>query len=343
MNQIIDELSNVRFSDSDELNPESFFYRFKEHYEEYPRHKYSEISKVVYRFNDDSIDVLRINLSTIKHIAYDRDDPETATKIEKLIDHADLAENQRKLMEDVSKETEVFMKGLQSMLEKTRKELIDTKKETLEAKEELENTKEQITYAQKNLKETREELQGNYKKTKSEIEELQKDKSNIYTQFVTILGIFSAIIFASFGGLEILRNVLGNIGSTPTAKLLVFSSFSIAGIMSLLFVLFNGLSKLTGKGIRSCSCEKKGIDCKHTIFSKHPTIMVVGFLLFYTSIIGAFGYIVDYEKVFNLYSIPGILKDGSRFTFVLFLLIAPLAFYVLFYRMRRRDKNMEAS
>lgn len=340
MNRIIDELSNVRFSDSDELNPESFFYRLENHYKENPRHKYSEISKVVYRFNDDRIDILRINLSEIKQVAIDCKNIEIASKIEKLIDHADLAENQRKLIEDVSKESKVFMGGLQKALMTTRRELIDTKNETLAAKEELENTKEQIIYAQKELRETRKELQGNYKKTKEEIEELQKDKTNIYTQFVTILGIFSAIIFASFGGLEILKNVLGNINSAPTAKLIVFSSFSIAGIITLLFVLFNGLSSLTGKSIRSCSCEKKGIDCNHTIFTKHPTILVVGFILFYTAIIGAFGYIIDYEQVFNLYSISGIFKDGSKFTFVLFLLSAPAVFMGLFYRMRKRDKNI---
>ncbi|GAB3801062.1 coiled-coil domain-containing protein [Virgibacillus kimchii] len=336
MNQIIDELSYVRFSDSDsdELTPESFFDRFKNYYKENPRHKYSEISKAVYIFNDDRIDILRINLSEIKKVANEENNTEIATKIEKLIDHADLAENQRKLIEDVSKESEVFMKGLRTALENTREE-------TLKAREELAKTKSQITEAQQKLIQTRNKLQENYDNTRADVEELQKDKSNIYTQFVTILGIFSAIIFATFGSLEILKNILGNISTTPTAKLIVFSSLSIAGIIFLLFVLFNGLSRLTGKTIRSCECENKGIDCKHSIFTKHPTIITFGFILFYTSIIGAFGYIIDYEQVLDIYSIPSIFNDGSNFTFVLFLFLSPIVFFSLYLYMRKRDREID--
>src|SRR5699024_11434670 len=64
-------------------------------------------------------------------------------------------------------------------------------------------------------------LQDNFETTKTDIEELHKDKSNIYTQFVTILGIFSAIIFASFCWLELLKNILGNICEASTTKLIV--------------------------------------------------------------------------------------------------------------------------
>src|SRR5699024_7883297 len=269
MDRIIDELSNVRFRDSEELKPESFFSRFKKYYEENPRHKYSEISKVVYKFKDDRIDILRINLSEIKQVANNCGDNEVAIKIEKLIDHADLAEYQRKLIEDFSKGSKVFMNGLQRNLVKTRQELLDTIEETKRAKTELDNTEKRLAEAQEELSRKLEDLQDNFETTKTDIEELHKDKSNIYTQFVTILGIFSAIIFASFGGLELLKNILGNISEASTPKLIVFSSFSIAGIICLLFILFNGLSRLTGKSIRSCNCEKNNIDCEHTVFTKH--------------------------------------------------------------------------
>lgn len=342
MEKIIDALSNYRFKDSDEATIEFFFSEINIYYEENPRHKYSEISKKVYKFNDDRTDIIRFNLQKIRQIAVHKNEVGIINKIDKLVDHTDLAENQRKLMEDVSKETRVLIKGLQGVLKNTADDLTRTKIETKRAKEELEETKEQIITAQGELEETNAKLNKNYDSVKRDINELKEEKNNIYTQFVTILGIFSAIIFASFGGLEILKNILGNISEASTPKLIVFSSFSIAGIISLLFILFNGLSRLTGKSIRSCDCEKNNIDCEHTVFTKHPTIMIVGFILFYTTMIGAFGYIVEYEQVFNIYTLPNIFNEGSKLTFALFLVIVPIAFYWFFYWKRKQDRDKDA-
>src|SRR5699024_10211792 len=116
METIINELSKIRFSDSDEIKPESFLLRLKYYYEQNNRHKYSEISKVVYSFKDDSIDILRINLEEIKKLAYKAEYLDIYEKINKLIDHANLAEYQRKLIEDVGKEQKVIIEGFQEIL-----------------------------------------------------------------------------------------------------------------------------------------------------------------------------------------------------------------------------------
>src|SRR5690625_4687838 len=122
MERIINELSKIRFSDSDTLKPESFLLRLKYYYEQNNRHKYSEISKIVYGFKDDSIDIIRINLVEIKRLAHEGEYLDIREKIEKLIDHANLAEYQRKLIEDVGKEQKILIKGYQSVIDNTKKQ-----------------------------------------------------------------------------------------------------------------------------------------------------------------------------------------------------------------------------
>lgn len=339
MEQIVDELSKIRFSDSDKIEPESFFIKIKLYYQKNQRHKYSEISKVVYEFKDDSIDILRINLSEIKKMAYEDGSLDVSKKIDKLIDHADLAEYQRKLIEDVGKEQKVLIEGFQRVLTHTRKKLAETKEETEEAKGELIETKTQLKIAKEELIETKSEINNNYDRVDSEISKLRKDSSGIYTQFVTILGVFAAIIFGAFGGVEILGNVLGNIQDVSTPKLIVFSSFSIAGIVFLLFILMSGIARLTDKNIRSCNCDYHNAECKHSAFTKHPTIIIISFILFYTAMVGAFGYITEYEHILDLYNITYIFEDGITFTFVLFLLLSPIIFIWLFHHKRTKDSN----
>lgn len=69
---------------------------------------------------------------------------------------------------------------------------------------------------------------------------VNKIKSNIYTDFIAILGIFTAITFAIFGGMNLLSNLFKHIGSTKTSlgqTLILTAVFGIVmwGIIELLF------------------------------------------------------------------------------------------------------------
>src|SRR5690625_5519012 len=114
-------------------------------------------------------------------------------------------------MEDVGKETKVLMEGYQQVL-------VETKEETKEAKKDLEETKKQIETAEDELVNTKTEILKSYGEISLDLGNLKKETSGIYTQFVTILGVFAAIIFGAFGGVEILGNVLGNIQDVSTDR-----------------------------------------------------------------------------------------------------------------------------
>lgn len=323
MNQIIDELSKIRFLDSDELDPKSFFIRFKNYYKEHPRHKYSEISKVVYKFNDDRIDILRINLSEIQEFANNSNELEIAKKIEKLIDHADLAEQQRKLIEDGFKKSMVLMKGLKTSLETTKNDLIDTKKETQEV--------------QKESRETLEEFQKNYEATKREIESF---KDTIYTNFITIIGIFSAIVFGTFGGIEILGTIMADMNGTRLSKLLLVSSLLIIAIITMLYLMLNAIANITGKTIRSCGCKNNTV-CRHNFYKRHPIYagtVTIGLFMFFISLIAlAF----DHSDFRGINIIDKTLSAGSSLFIIgvtMFVLLL-LFIKVMYNRKETRGKS----
>lgn len=70
----------------------------------------------------------------------------------------------------------------------------------------------------------------------------------IYSDFVSILGIFTAITFATFGGLQLLGNVFGNIKDVTFNNIggtVILGGIFVAGTYLLLIALFSGISKIS--------------------------------------------------------------------------------------------------
>jgi hypothetical protein len=83
----------------------------------------------------------------------------------------------------------------------------------------------------------------------------------------------------------------------PTGKLLLFSSLTVGGIVSLVFLLLNGLSKLTGLSLRSCKCESDE-ECNCNVVQKHPTLVIIYQVLLFIALIGITEYFIDYNAIF---------------------------------------------
>lgn len=102
----------------------------------------------------------------------------------------------------------------------------------------------QKEYIDKNMKTASEKL----KEIDTEFKEIQDTKSKIYTDFITILGIFTAITFAIFGGLQLIGNSLKNLGGPITSQgvgsILIIASIILLSVYLILVVLLTGLSKL---------------------------------------------------------------------------------------------------
>lgn len=82
-------------------------------------------------------------------------------------------------------------------------------------------------------------------KAKSEIHSL---KQKFYTDFITIIGIFTSIIFALFGGAQMLSKIFGENKLSDyhqVVNVLFLGSFFLLSICVLLQVLFSGIDALT--------------------------------------------------------------------------------------------------
>ena len=149
------------------------------------------------------------------------------------------------------------------------------------------NQKENLYIEQRTqINELNEELDKAKIISKTTSKKIDSQLSGIYTQFVAILGIFTSIIFAVFGGFNQISAVGNNLKDTDITKLLIFLPMVMLGIIFLVFISFNAISKLTSLPLSSCKCDdKKKCDCQ--FHEKHPSIFYSGILFFYIMCIGA--------------------------------------------------------
>lgn len=316
MKDILKMMTKSKILDSDVPGQESIFFSLKTYYERNKRHKYSEVSRYIYSLDDSEIDVLAVNLNLIVKFAKDKNEEDIILNINKLIDHTDLAHFQRKHIENEVKKNERLLRGIHRSTLKVRTE---SKKLTEE------------------LLETKKELDENFNKITTDID---NHKSSTYTQFVTILGIFTAITFGVFGGMEILGNVMSNIVEVRIAKLLIFSSLIIGSILTILYILLTGISNIIGLPNRSCGCEGNS-KCNHTPFQKHP-IYFTGMIT--TSYLFVIGIVTHGYNTNNLKGIPildNLMSEGSGIyilSFLLFIVIIGLLYLLNRFILNKKEK-----
>ncbi len=118
---------------------------------------------------------------------------------------------------------------------------------------------------------------------KAEILDGIKDK--IYPEIITILGIFTAITFAIFGGMNLLSNLFQNMRSTHASlgQALILASVFGFTLWGLIEILFIWISKIN---LTKDDKKEKKIDKKEKIFnwfalSFLAVILIFGLVLFF--------------------------------------------------------------
>ena len=104
----------------------------------------------------------------------------------------------------------------------------------------------EISSLQLNYDELRQKISTQDKNIENAVE--NKIKSNVYSEFIAILGIFTAITFAIFGGMNLLSNLFQNIGSTPASLGQTLILAAIFGLImwGIIELLFYWISKING-------------------------------------------------------------------------------------------------
>ena len=158
---------------------------------------------------------------------------------------------------------------------------LDTKKVELFKKyEKLENEQSSLSEnidAQKKIIESQKEI---INKQKDSLNKTTTKIDNIYSEFVAILGIFTAITFAIFGGMNLLTDLFKNIGSTPASLGQTLILAAIFGLImwGIIELLFYWISKI--KGITDSTKDKDKKWFNWLAIGVLAIILILGILLF---------------------------------------------------------------
>lgn len=201
-----------------------------------------------------------------------------------------------------------------------QKHIVASSKEALKISEE----------AEKNINQTEEKikkLEEDLNKAEETIKNMEKIKGSIYTEFIAILGIFSALIFGLFGGFDGLSKAIVSLSSKwSMGKVLTISSGIMLCLTLLIFALLQWVARITGRKLTSCDCYKEGKECTHSLFRRHRTLFSIIFAFIFAFILGE--YIESYENIYGIYDfqqnhskIFGFLAWGIPIIFIVMVLV----------------------
>ena len=233
--ELLFELSKAQDIFREKKKRSDIFLKLEEIYyipgsDEYFRHFYSDILSTLTQIDSDdnegSLDVLAVNMQAIKDgyqaVNYDGDKLIDISKsIIKLFDHTNLEVARINYTKQLNNATKSDLASTKELLKKQREEFDNTKSET----ETIQNT----------LREDK------------KIEDNQKQMQN---EYVTILGIFAAIVLAFTGGMTFSSSVLNNISKASVYRLSLISFIIGLVFFNLIWVLIDFVRDINGKTIR---------------------------------------------------------------------------------------------
>lgn len=166
------------------------------------------------------------------------------------------------------------------------------KKNSIEALKISEQVKDKISNLEAKLKEAKTKLGD----AEVQIDKMEKVKGSIYTEFIAILGIFSALIFGLFGGFSGLSEAIVNLSSKwSMGRVLIISSGIMLCLTLLIFGMLQWVARITDRKLTSCDCYKQGISCEHSLFQRHRTLFSLVLSFVFVFLIGE--YIESYENI----------------------------------------------
>ncbi|MEG0285475.1 MAG: hypothetical protein RR494_06025 [Vagococcus sp.] len=115
------------------------------------------------------------------------------------------------------------------------------------------------------------EMKQDVKDAEDKVNEIKDIKSTIYTEFIAILGIFSALLFGMFVGFDTFKELIAGITSNvKISRVIILGSLMLLGLNFLVFLLFEGIAKLSNRSVKSCCNEAK---CNCSLLEKHPIFL----------------------------------------------------------------------
>ena len=215
---------------------------FVQYINNYHRFLYSSVSKLIFEGEDKETDNLINNIKyLIDHLnKFKIDDEDNIRKmLIKLYDHINLAFLQFK---SIKMNEDIFNQQIKHLENDTIASLSNTVKSVQEYQV---NTEEKIN------------------------NDLKEMNDNIYGQLLSIVGIFTALAFLVFGGINYVSNIFESVGKVPIIELMIVGSIWGICMMNMIFLFMYFIAKLVNKHISKYEDDLvNGI--KYTVYQKYP-------------------------------------------------------------------------
>ena len=124
-----------------------------------------------------------------------------------------------------------------------------------------------------------------FSKAAARFEMSSKKLDNSTSEFISMLGIFSALIFGVFGGFEAFKTIFTNIDKASVDMVIIDSSILLLGLIILIFLLIQSISILSGKNFLACGCKNIS-ECNHKFYERYPLFSFSIGLFLFTLLLG---------------------------------------------------------
>ena len=213
-------------------------------------HCYSDIFPLLTKLKEaeNSIDSVGGNLGSILNYSKRDKNPEVYRVLKKLWDHTNLEIERINYVDSIDTRLDITGKTLEEKYKTLQK-----KYKNITAEAEKINQKQQ------------------------EITDTVDRVSNIYSEFISILGIFSAVVLVYFGGTSIIGNVLGAIDETFIFKGILICLVAGMIVFNIIFMFLYFLAKILD---RSISATPYGVEYENILSRfklRYPIIYYVNF------------------------------------------------------------------
>lgn len=110
-----------------------------------------------------------------------------------------------------------------------------------------------------------------------DINEASNKYDNMISNFISILGIFAAIMMSSFGVIQGFTAIYTNENNFGLSEIFIISSFVLFALLSVIYLLFYSIAKLTGREL-SNGYGRESFIKSHPVYSYSILITIILFI-----------------------------------------------------------------
>lgn len=150
------------------------------------------------------------------------------------------------------------------------------------------------------------------------LKKAKKKLKNSTANFISILGIYSALIFGVFGGFDAFKSIFSNMKKTPVSTVLVDGSVLMIGLITLVFILLQSIGILSGKPYLACEHDNTS-ECNCSFSKRYPIFMLTLKIFLGILILGSIIHLLN--KDYILYQFWWKISLASLGTLLLTILV----------------------